>query len=375
MSKIASGTARSMVAAVMRRVAFAVAAIVVACSPATTAARPSASLPPSEHQMHQLGDPVRVPTLLAGCDAAPVGALEPARAAWCEGPRASGASTGYEQVLRGKATATAVIGRNSWVDAFGSAVEHAAMPSGYRAFEAGPPSFYRSVHFVHNGHWMVDVLSAGVPPEKYVGGRPDPHEPSDFGGALMRPDRAFRVADGRVVVEADTSAGMEAYVDAWPEIVVTTAPEPTSVIDPRFTYGIFGGHATVGCRFEKDRIPVCAAFGPDGPLFELAHDRTPGGTILGGAPTGPRVATWRVCGVRDPDARCRDRFRLELEPGRLVLSVNGTRYMEHELAATVRLPMELFTADVYVYFGSWLYQPTPAVVRFHWGRIAVNPGA
>lgn len=309
--------------------------------------------------MHELGDLVRVPRTIAGCDDPPIGALEPARAAWCD-------------PVRAKAPPTAVVGRNSWVDAFGSSVEHAAMPSGYRIFEAAPPFIYRSVHFAHNGHWMVDVESSGVPPERYVGGKPDPREASDFGGALMRPDRAFRAEGSRLVVEADAAAGMDAYVDAWPEIVITTAAAPTEVVDPRFTYGIFGGHATVGCRFEKDRLPVCAAFGADGPLFDLAHDRTPGGTVFGGTPTGALASAWRLCGLRDPDTQCRDRFRLEIEPGRLILSVNGVRYMEHDLA-DARLPAALFSEDVYVYFGSWLYQPTPAVVRFHWGRLAIDP--
>jgi hypothetical protein len=343
----------------MRRTArlFAIAAI-VACAPASPAVR-IASVPPPEHQMHEVGDPVPAARSEAGCDAAPVGALEPARAAWCA-------------PMRARAAPTAVVRRNSWIDAFGGSVEHGAMPAGYRIVEAGAPSIYRSAHFAHNGHWMVDVESAGVPPEKYVGGKPDPREASDFGGALMRPDRPFRAESGRIVVEADASAGMEAYVDAWPEIVITTAAEPGSIVDPRFTYGIFGGNAAFGCRFERDRTPVCAAFGTDGPLFDLAYDRTPGGAIAGGTPTGERTAAWRLCGVTDPDALCRDRFSLVIEPDRVVLSVNGTPYMEHRLAGA-RLPAALFTEDVYVWFGSWLYQPTPAVIRFHWGRIAINP--
>jgi len=360
MSKIASGTGRSMVAPVRLRLATILALVLgVACAPTITNARATPSLPPPEHQMHELGDPVPDARTDAGCDTPPVGALEPARAAWCAG-------------VRNKAAITAIAGPNSWVDAFGSSAEHTAMPAGYKVFEAGPPSIYRSVHFVHNGHWMVDVQSHGVPSERYVGGKPDPREASDFGGAIVRPDRAFRAVDGRIVVEADTSAGMEAYTDAWPEIVITTAPAPGAVIDPRFTYGVFGGHAAFGCRFEKDRTPVCAAFDAERALFDLAHDRTPGGTIVGGTPTAPRASGWRRCGPTIPDAQCRDRFRMEIAPERVVLSVNGITYMEHVLSGA-RLPASLFDSDVYVYFGSWLYQPTPAVVRSHWGRLAVNP--
>lgn len=295
----------------------------------------------------------------ASCEAPPVGALEPARPAWC-----------YASLEPSRASVSS--GPNSWLDGFASATEHAALPSAYRVFEADPSSPYRSVHFVHNGHWMVDIRSAGVAADQYVGGRPKVGEPSDFGGALMRPDRTFRAERGRLVVEADTAASMEAYFDAWPEIVITTAPGPTSTIDPRFTYGIFGGHPVVGCRLMSDRIPVCAAFGPTAAMFDLAHDRSPGGAVFGGLPTGPATSAWRVCDRATPDAQCRDRFRLELEPGRLALAVNGVPYMEHRLSAA-QLPAELFDREVYVYFASWLYQPTPAVVRFHWGRLAINP--
>ena len=304
--------------------------------------------------MHDLGAAISSGRVDRTCDAPPVGALEPARAAWCGD-------------MHGRGVATAVAG-DPWIDTFGGSVEHGAIPATYRVFEAGPPSLYRSVHFLHNGHWMVDIESIGVPPDRYVGGRPDAKEASDFGGALMRPDRSFRAVADRLVIEADTSAGMQAYIDAWPEIVITTAPAPTLVVDPRFTYGVFGGHSTVGCRFENDRTPVCAAFSADGPLFELAYDRTPGGAVVGGTPQ----PAFRLCAKEAPDGDCRDRFRLEIEPAKLVLFVNGTRYMEHDLAGA-SLPPDLFTKDVYVYFGSWLYQPTPAVVRFHWGRLAINP--
>ena len=35
-------------------------------------------------------------------------------------------------------------------------------------------------------------------------------------------------------------------------------------------------------------------------------------------------------------------------------------------------PEDLLTSNVYVYFASWTYLGDPAVIRFHWGRIAIN---
>ena len=57
----------------------------------------------------------------------------------------------------------------------------------------------------------------------------------------------------------------------------------------------------------------------------------------------------------------------------VTLSVNGVRYMEHHgLPRRAWLPDELLHSSVYIYFASWTYLGDPAVVRFHWGRIAIS---
>ena len=76
-------------------------------------------------------------------------------------------------------------------------------------------------HFLHNGHWMVDVAGIGAPPDEYEGDRRDAIIATHWGGGLVRPDRTFRFVDGTLVVEFDVAAGMLAYHDGWPEIVVT----------------------------------------------------------------------------------------------------------------------------------------------------------
>jgi hypothetical protein len=97
-------------------------------------------------------------------------------------------------------------------------------------------------------------------------------------------------------------------------------------------------------------------------------------TTFGGAPTGTLSTAWRRCGATDPDEGCRDRFRLVLERDAVTIFVNGVRYMEHRgLPAARQIPDELLDSTVYVYFASWGYLVEPTVVRFHWGRIAINP--
>ena len=49
---------------------------------------------------------------------------------------------------------------------------------------------------------------------------------------------------------------------------------------------------------------------------------------FGGAPTAePQRSAWHVCGPTDPDARCRDHFRIELRRDSVSIAVNGVTYM------------------------------------------------
>jgi hypothetical protein len=293
-------------------------------------------------------------------DKTPAGALPPALPIWCA-PLATGASTVAD-------------GANSWVDDFNHNLSNAAMGDGYRVFENQGASVYRTEHFRHNDHWMVDVSGVDA----------DGPEPWNFGGAAVRPDRSFRFQDGKLVVEADVAAGIDEYGgSAWPEIVVTTAPAPTGIVDETYAYGMFKGNWTVGCRLQSSRQPICAMYddtgrsaGAGGRRFELSFFQHEGAAqVFGGGPFSPEAdKVWRICHQIDPDLNCRDRFRLELSRDTVTLFVNGTKYMEHRgLPADKQLPDALLQGDVYVYFASWIHKPEAPVTRFHWDRLAVNP--
>lgn len=193
----------------------------------------------------------------------------------------------------------------------------------------------------------------------------------------MRPDRTFRFADGRLVVEFDVAAGMLAYHDGWPEIIVTTAAAPTNVdIDPIHAIGIFGGAPSVGLRLYTDRTALSSAYDAIGRIFELSAERTEGARrSFGGSPsTAALAAAFRLCQPADPDTACRDHFRVEFTADSVTLWSNRVRYFERSgLPAEKQLPSALTTGDVYVYFASWAYIGRAAIERFHWGRIAINP--
>ena len=295
----------------------------------------------------------------------PLGAVPPGPPAWCL-PLASGVST---------ARPTA----NGWVDRFDSGLEHAAFPSTYRVFEAGRPSSTVTLtkHFLHNGHWMVDVAGRGAPPDEYQGDPRDAILGTHWGGGLVRPDRTFRFVDGKLTVEFEMAAGMLAYRDGWPEIVVTTAGAPTGIdADPTHAIGVFGGAPSVGMRLYTDRTARSSAYDENGRIFELSTERSDGATTsVGGSPsTAELAAAFRLCQPTDPDTACRDRFRVEFTNNSVALWANGTRYFEKAgLPADRQLPKALVDGDVYVYFASWAYLPQAATERFHWGRVAINP--
>lgn len=298
--------------------------------------------------------------------APPLGAIPPTPPAWC--------------AYLGSARSTAVSGPDSWVDTFASGGQMTVFPPGYRVFEAARPSLvYRTKTFAHNDHWMVDVAGHGDPPAQYEGDPRDLAVGAHYGGALVRPDRTFHFVDGRLSVEFDASAGMLALNDGWPEVIVTTAPGPTAMeTDPLHAIGVFGGAPSVGCRFYNDRTVACSAYegtAPSARAFEVSAIADAGARVEGGSPASPeRAAAWRTCPAGMPDSGCRDRFTVELSESAITVRVNGTTYFTvADLPPGQRLPAGLLGAEVYVYFASWAYIAEDSTLRFHWGRIAVQP--
>jgi hypothetical protein len=298
------------------------------------------------------------------CSDTPLGALPPAKPTWCS-PTATGNPTFVSQ-------------GPSWVDDFNHGLANAALGPGYREFSFG--SIERAQHFRHANHWMLDL--AGVDE--------DGPGPWNFGGAAMRPDRTFRFQNGTLVVEADVAAGIREYAGtAWPEIVVTTAPAPTEIRrDGTYVYEAYSGHWTLGCRLGAEGVITCALLddtaGGDATarVWELSHfqcGNAGGSTYTGGCASSygghPSMVpgAMRFCVGSDPDLNCRDRFRWEISKDRLAWYVNGTLYMEHwDFPPNRQLPAALLDAELYIYFGSFLFKPDAPVVRFHWDRIAVN---
>jgi hypothetical protein len=350
----------------VRTITIALAALIAASCASTPSPRSEPPRRAASHDMGPTADRAMDRASMGPCEPSmpPLGAIPAGPPAWCL-PLAASSST---------ARPTA----SSWIDLFDGGADHAAFPASYKVFEAARPASTVTLtrHFLHNGHWMVDVAGRGAPPDEYEGDRRDAIQATHWGGGLVRPDRTFRFIDGRLTVEFDVAAGMLAYHDGWPEIVVTTANAPTGVeVDPTHAIGIFGGSPSVGLRLYTDRTALSSAYGRSGRIFELSSERSEGATSFGGLPsTAALSAAWRLCAPLDPDVRCRDRFRVEFTADSVKLWVNGTLYFATSgLSADRQLPAELIDGDVYVYFASWVYLGQAATERFHWGRIAINP--
>jgi hypothetical protein len=314
-------------------------------------------------------DPYRS-LLTAGCgpavvpagQAMPSGEPEPPRPVWC-----------YRLPVQAP---TRVDGANSWVDDFDTGMNMGRFQDGdmgYRVFpdiDNGAPR--RSLLFLNQNHWMVDTAGGSN------------------GGVLVRPDRSFRFEDGKLVIEADVAAGLPAYSDsASAEIDVSTAPAPTGkVVDTQYGYGLFGGQWTFGCRFQADRQVTCSLFDASGApgdpavfgneqgrVWQMLPFQHVGTTNVGGDADGPNADAFRACGPGQIDLLCRDRFRLELTRDSVRILVNGQLYFEQSgIAPKYQLPDELLNGDVYTYFTSWVNRPLAPAYRFHWDRLAVNPG-
>jgi len=280
---------------------------------------------------------------------------------------------------------------NSWTDDFNVGVSMATMGSGYVAFDK-LGTINQGKHWQHADHWMVDVNGYDQTPND---------GPWNFGGATVRPNRSFRWenrtwtsqrfgvtrTEPMMVVEAQVAAGIADYAgNAWPELVITTASAPTSNRkDGTYNYDQYAGHDTVGCRLGGGRVPTCALFdntkrgsGQGGRTWEISHFQSGGGQWWGGSPYSSPLhnAAWRVCEQalnQDPDTMCRDSFRWEISKTRQALFVNGFLYMEH--VGFTPIPDRFLQSDVYVYFGSWIFKPDAATVRFHWDHVSINPAS
>ena len=201
---------------------------------------------------------------------------------------------------------------------------------------------------------------------------------------MLRPDRSFRFENGKFILEADVAAGHEAYdVNAWPELVVSTAERPEGFTPgaSRYGYDMFPGHWTLGCRLQESRRPVCALRDDTGDfasgkasnrVWEMSWFQEVGSHVFGGTEFEGRGDYWRQCTLEDPDEKCRDRFRLELTRTSLTLYVNGIKYFEQ--TGIPPLPLAFVEADLYPYFASVSIQHDADTIRYHWDRIAVNPG-
>ena len=283
-------------------------------------------------------------------DTVPLGALAPAIPEWCKDPLVAGLDTHAE-------------GANSWVDDFDHGQTHAALNGAYVSGDLGLTD---SIFFQHNNHWMVDIQGPGK------------------GAAWMRPNRSFAAENGTLVVETEVAPSIATYNtstlgDFWPEIVVTSAPAPTfSRPDALYLYDEFANNWTFGCRLQRDGSPICALFnnsaggaGSGGRVWEASWFQCAGSISCSGGATWAAPGAWKTCSNSDdPDAICRNKFRLELTNDSFTLYVNGQRYFQQKGLPSLN---NLLAQPLYVYNGSVVYQFGSGVLRAHWDHLAVNP--
>jgi hypothetical protein len=296
---------------------------------------------------------------------------------WCASTPAAPIATGHTD------------GFGGWVDPFRSSAAMAHFNDGdmgYHVFDdmtvGGTGGL--SQHFLTNGYWIVDMA-------KLAGGQ----------GAAISPPLSFGFQNGKLVIEADVTAGVLGFHDStgaditWPELVWSTAPAPVQggSTDGLYLYGEFQNAWAAGCRLQSHHSLTCA-IEADHTLASVTNDQPPcfsvqpsrvmelsgfqdcGSTHTGfsedfGAPQG----AFRTCQPNQTDP-CLDRFRLEWSKTGLVAYVNGMKYAEDSgWPSSAQLPDAIVNGStpIYVYFGQWGDFSSSDVYRFHWQRIAVNP--
>jgi hypothetical protein len=344
-----------------------------------TARQQTASGTATPQHSHSTGQ-TTIPAKQANCspDVVPIGQANPSAEAEPMGPNWC-----FPLV---QMPTTRVAGANSWLDDFATneAMGHLNNGEmGYRVYDQVSGS--KSQVFVNNNHWMPDVL---------VG---------KYGNvsSMIRPDTAFKFENGTLIVETDVAAGIPEYSNGvWPEIDISTSPNPTYARrNAAYGYDMFTGSWVLGCRLQGgDRFITCSMFNPQsqsdadaGRLWEINWFRpAPGGAVNGGGPFDKRTCNgqgqcttlknvFRLCQHNQMDMFCRDRFRLELTQHTLTVYVNGFEYMQATLPGNAAIPDAMLHGDNYAYFTSFVSFVNNEtlhggdVVRFHWGRVAVNP--
>jgi len=304
------------------------------------------------------------PALAGTCTTTlPMGAVTPARPIWCE--------------ALGSGTDTHTEGANSWIDDFNHGNTFAQLNPAYREGYLGNGE---ALHFQHLNHWMVDIES---------------HGEGALIAAWMRPNRSFRLqSDGSVVIEFEVAVpiagtrSVDTLSDSWPEVVISTAPQPPGMQpwgsalrrNGTYLYEAFPGSWTFGCRMQQSKHPICALYnngfdyagGPDR-IWEINQN---GGDVTyeqGGGPGGLAPSAWKSCtSTQDPDTVCRNKFRWQIWSNRVLLHVNGQRFYEAGLIDTNL--SNILNNNFYVYNGDFAYRMNPGrALRFHWDHLAVNP--
>jgi len=285
-------------------------------------------------------------------------------------------------------------GTNGWLDTWQHGLSNSDLGAGYVEGVIGGAS---AIHWRHNQHWMVDLKA-------------DTGEYPTQAAAWMRPDRRFfKQDDGRVVIEFEVAVPIagtrdsDQISDSWPELVLSTAPAPTTMNpwgspwrqNGTYFYEALPQAWTFGCRMQQSRHPICALYRPvsagtpsyaGGPdrIYEVNQNggEVVPGSEFGGDPSTPGLADkWAVCArTDDPDVICRNLFRLELtntemwlyvrKPGAPAYSLYyHAQFINNALGNVLDNP-----SGFYVFFADFAYRITDdTVIRYHWDRIGINP--